>query len=507
VPDSLIFAGTSAGSIDGLGDEFAGFSEVTIAAGAKWTLEGRDNIAPATESIAIDGSLTINGALLGSAHATIAAKGALSMTSGSDLQFGALTLTGNTLACPSTGMITIGNPATGAAAGTVTIDTGATLSGFGKLVAKVAGSGTLAISGGNMTVQGAIGGNLVATIAAKETLDLLGGGTIWSIGGAGALKLDGTSPYTIASGGTIGAATVTIDPNAALSGDGTYSGALANAGILTASGGTLSLRKSPTGNGTYAAASRATLDFTDGLTTSGTFSGAGTIRFDAASILDAGANLLASTVIENANITLGTGASLTNAANHTFDISPLSGGTITLAGATGDTFTNLNTFACIGAGTAVVKPGFVNSGNVSAGSGKLTFLGSLTNNGTMNAGTGVLTLASEALGAGTFTIGTAGTLVLENGAASAQAVQFGSSTGLLDLGHPLGFEGAIGGFTGKDMIDLLNTASTGFTFSGGTLTVENGTATAAKLAFAGFYAGADFALGSDGHGGTVVGFV
>jgi len=128
-----------------------------------------------------------------------------------------------------------------------------------------------------------------------------------------------------------------------------------------------------TGNGNFAAAKGATLDFADGLTTAGTLSGAGTLRFDAASTLDAGAHLLAADIIENANITLGAGTSLTNAAGNDFAIDPGLGSTIELAGAAGDTFTNASSFTCSGTGTAYVDVAFINSQIVSAGSGRLAF--------------------------------------------------------------------------------------------------------------------------------------
>jgi hypothetical protein len=80
-------------------------------------------------------------------------------------------------------------------------------------------------------------------------------------------------------------------------------------------------------------------------------------------------------------------------------------------------------------------------------------------------------------------------------------------TGVLELTHPNAFGGTIEGFSGADRIDLLNIAATSYNFAGGVLTVKADGSTIARLDFAGSYSKADFALGSDGHGGTNITFV
>jgi len=93
------------------------------------------------------------------------------------------------------------------------------------------------------------------------------------------------------------------------------------------------------------------------------------------------------------------------------------------------------------------------------------------------------------------------------GAASGQTVDFLATTGALDLQTPLDFAGTIAGFAGSDTIDLLKTAATGLSYSGGTLTVLDQSATVATLRFSGSYTQSDFALTSDGHGGALIKFV
>jgi hypothetical protein len=91
-----------------------------------------------------------------------------------------------------------------------------------------------------------------------------------------------------------------------------------------------------------------------------------------------------------------------------------------------------------------------------------------------------------------------------HGAAATQHVNFQAATGELDLGKPASFLGTIAGFGSMDKIDLLSTVATNLAFAGGKLTVENGTATVATLAFSGTYTTSNFALGPDGHGGSLI---
>jgi hypothetical protein len=81
-------------------------------------------------------------------------------------------------------------------------------------------------------------------------------------------------------------------------------------------------------------------------------------------------------------------------------------------------------------------------------------------------------------------------------------VTFESTTGDLELGDPAGFSGTIAGFSANDVIDLLNTAVTGFTYANSTLTLSNGSTVVAALTLSGAYSQSSFMTVSDGHGGT-----
>lgn len=109
------------------------------------------------------------------------------------------------------------------------------------------------------------------------------------------------------------------------------------------------------------------------------------------------------------------------------------------------------------------------------------------------------------------TVIAAGT-TLEISTATAARLAFAPEGAALLLDHSTAFIGQINGFGGADTIDLGDIAfGSGTTVgyaanssnSGGTLTISDGTHTSA-LALLGQYAAASFALGSDGHGGTII---
>jgi hypothetical protein len=103
-------------------------------------------------------------------------------------------------------------------------------------------------------------------------------------------------------------------------------------------------------------------------------------------------------------------------------------------------------------------------------------------------------------------------MTVEVSGPSDQQVTFAAATGTLDLDNSSSFSGQISGFGGGDQIDLSDIffgASTTLAYSaqgndlGTTLTVSDGTDTANLVLF-GQYLSSDFALSSDGHGGTLI---
>jgi hypothetical protein len=163
-------------------------------------------------------------------------------------------------------------------------------------------------------------------------------------------------------------------------------------------------------------------------------------------------------------------------------------------------------------GTAEVAGGSLSAtgalsgrGTLVADSGSTVTIGQdSTWSGTIDLSHAALSLAGSVHGSGTFDIGAQGSLTVQGGAGSHIGVAFTGATGSLDLGDAAGFHAAISGFGPGSTIDLLATAADAAVFSAGTLTVSEGTATVARLDFAGSYASNAFKLSGDGHAGTFI---
>jgi hypothetical protein len=176
--------------------------------------------------------------------------------------------------------------------------------------------------------------------------------------------------------------------------------------------------------------------------------------------------------------------------------------TISGAGQLGNgqlTFRNEGTIKATGANALVIDTG----------------ANAIINTGTLTAsGGGGLVVNSAVSGGGNAEI--SGSSSLEFGAASDAKVSFEiSATGTLKLDQAGAFAGTVAGFTGYDVIDLADLvdgsqATIGYAAnadnSGGTLTLGDAVQThSVSLALLGQYAAAsDFAVASDGHGGTLV---
>jgi hypothetical protein len=175
-------------------------------------------------------------------------------------------------------------------------------------------------------------------------------------------------------------------------------------------------------------------------------------------------------------------------------------------GVAGGTFNNEGTLTRSGAGVSDVAVATTNSGSVSVNQGLLEFGSTVANAGKMTATGSVLELTRAVSGVGKLDIGTGGVMDILGGKDSGQTVDF-LGTGSLKLGSAGVFAGHISDFKGSDLIDLMSTPATSKSFSGGVLTVMDGSIAVAHLHFNGSYSSSSFGLASDGHGGTLVKFV
>jgi large repetitive protein len=132
------------------------------------------------------------------------------------------------------------------------------------------------------------------------------------------------------------------------------------------------------------------------------------------------------------------------------------------------------------------------------------------NTGTVIVSSGTLTLEQTVGGAGAFVLHGAATLDLVDGAGSGSTMQFLYPGGTLETQALGSFAPTISGFAAGDVIDAAEvmyaqgTSTVGF--NAGTLTVTDG-AQSATFSLSGSYAANSFQIiGSDGHGGTEVGY-
>ena len=175
-------------------------------------------------------------------------------------------------------------------------------------------------------------------------------------------------------------------------------------------------------------------------------------------------------------------------------------------GAAGGTFTNEGTLTRTGIGVSDVAVATTNSGSVSVNQGKLEFGSTVANTGTMTATGSILELDKAVSGKGALDIGAGGVMDIRRGADSGQTVDF-LGTGKLELESAGTFAGHISDFKGNDLVDLVSTIATSESFSGGVLSLFDGSTAVAHLNFNGSYATSCFSLTTDAHGGTLVHFV
>jgi probable HAF family extracellular repeat protein len=167
----------------------------------------------------------------------------------------------------------------------------------------------------------------------------------------------------------------------------------------------------------------------------------------------------------------------------------------------------------LSAGDAVSAGALVNSNQIYLyGSGDysavLDVAGAIENDGVIDAGsiTGdpgrSIIYASQMTGTGGISIGDDATLELNVRGATSQTVNFAGSSSTLVLDYPTDFAGTLAGLQTDDTIDLVGLRVAGAAVSGDALTVTEADGATLQYNLSGFPSGDDFALLTDGHGGT-----
>ena len=153
-----------------------------------------------------------------------------------------------------------------------------------------------------------------------------------------------------------------------------------------------------------------------------------------------------------------------------------------------DTTINAGGNELLNAGTTAIDT-IINAGGVQSGSG--TAVGTIINEG------GVQSVSGTAKG----TIVNGGLESVSSGGI-ADGVDFIGAHSTLALATPSGLTGVVRNWHAGDIIDFLNTQVTGVNETGNTLTVTYGDHQTASYSLAGQQANTQFALKSDGQGGT-----
>jgi hypothetical protein len=447
---------------------------------------------------ATTGNLLIDGGVLTvSPSSTIA--GNINITSGT-LGAGAGTITSVTASgafSATQGTISL------TAHDTLNLTDGADFGNFTATGATVDGGGTLSLGAG--TVNNVVfGANVFNTPQVELTL----GGNA-TLSNAGTLVDSGIITVGNASGNSgniVNAVGGTLEFDTNVSGIGLNNGAkatLTNAGTIlqsTNTGTTTTIAASTTSTGVIDLES-GTLNLAGpNNSIGGTISGLGTLSFSAGrSVLTGASNT--SLLVDGGVVVLNAAAGTTNS-----DVTVSSGHLTVGTAQTVD-------------GSVLVSGGelFLSGAKLTAsalavdGSGLLTGAGQLAgivaDNGTIEAQRGTLTVDNTVSGSGTFLISGASDLALL-GSVNVAGISFLAGAGEeLQLGKPGSVVATINGFGSTDTIDLLKTAATGLSFTNNQLTIENGANQVAVLDFASGYSQTNFALASDGAGGTLIQFV
>jgi hypothetical protein len=122
-------------------------------------LTAPDNHLGATTQLLDAGTLDVTGAIADAGSATISSLAELAATSNGTIQINGLTLAGGTISCGAASVFAVGATVTGGS-GTITVDSGATLTGSGDINrATVVDDGSLVASGGTLTAEASVSGS------------------------------------------------------------------------------------------------------------------------------------------------------------------------------------------------------------------------------------------------------------------------------------------------------------------------------------------------------------
>lgn len=199
VADVLALAGNTPGTLSGLGTAFTGFSILVDAMGADWTFSGSNTLGSAT-NLEDHGFLSVTGSLEDAGHAIVLTGSDLQASGTGAVQIAGVTLDGGTVACSTSASFSVGTTPAINQAGAITLESGATLVGFGAAdAARIVDDGHIAASGGTLVLGGAVSGTGALAIDSGATLAVTNGLSVahmvFLAGGDEVLRT-GASPIT-----------------------------------------------------------------------------------------------------------------------------------------------------------------------------------------------------------------------------------------------------------------------------------------------------------------------
>jgi hypothetical protein len=159
-----------------------------------------------------------------------------------------------------------------------------------------------------------------------------------------------------------------------------------------------------------------------------------------------------------------------------------------------------------GTGGAPVGKIRVDSGATLTGAGTLS--GSVLDLGGIVAQGGTLAVTGSVSGGGSLAIASHATVSVTGGVSNSSLVFLSGGHEEAIFGTPTAVSARISGFTlTTDVMDLTGFVATKESVSGHTMTLTRSGGSAAHLTFAGSYTSAQFSIGTDSHGGTLLKFV
>jgi hypothetical protein len=228
----LVLGGSAASTLTGLGMQFTGFTNLTESSGAEWTLAGV-NILNTGTTLTVNGDLSVAGSVADAGILAVAPTGAAVTVLSGAAEFASITLLGGTLAESTPALFVVGTSLADAEPGTILLDSGATISGFGTMTAPgLIDNGTITAQEGTLTLNAIVSGDGSAVIQPGATLLVSAGIRLASLAFAGPDAILRITPYDLSTTITGFGTNDTIDL------ENTHATSLSfNAGTLTLSSG------------------------------------------------------------------------------------------------------------------------------------------------------------------------------------------------------------------------------------------------------------------------------